>query len=214
MGSDLIRVMVVDDHALHREGTRQILQQYPDLEVVGEADCAELALALVNQAQPHVVLMDIRLGGMNGIEATRRIRASHPDVRILVVTAYEDDEYVRGALEAGAAGYLSKAAPGRDLAEAIRTVASGKTALQQNLLQALMSRGSDVAQRLTQREVGVLQLIVSGMHNKQIARHLGISARTVERHCDNIYAKLGVSSRTEAVVRAISAKLVGVPDDR
>lgn len=208
-----IRVLVVDDHALHRDGTRQILQQQPDLEVVGEAESGEAALALVNQVHPAVVLMDIRLPRMNGIEATRRIRQQHPDIHVLIVTAYDDDEYVRGALEAGAAGYLSKAAPGREVVEAVRAVAAGTIVLQPGLLGRLLA-GRTAADRLTDRELAVLQLLAEGLHNKQIATRLGISTRTVERHCDNIYTKLGVGSRTEAVVRAISTKLVRVTNGR
>lgn len=216
MEPEIIRVLVVDDHALHRDGTRQILEQHSDLEVVGDADSGESALALVNELHPDVVLMDIRLPGMNGIEATRRIRRDHPDVPVLMVTAYDDSEYVRGALDAGAAGYLSKTAPGRKLVEAVRGVAAGTTVLDPAMLTRLLSeanRPRTTANSLTERELAVLKLLVDGLHNKQIARQLGISLRTVERHCDNIYDKLGVGSRTEAVVRAISSKLVSVTGD-
>lgn len=212
MEPEPIRVLVVDDHALHRDGTRQILDQQPDLTVVGDAESGEAALALVNQLKPAVVLMDIRLPGMNGIEATRRIRQRHPDTNVLVVTAYDDGEYVRGALEAGAAGYLSKTAPGRELVEAVRAVAAGTIVLQPGLLGRLLTGRAAAAAGLTDRELAVLRLLADGLHNKQIAMRLGISARTVERHCDNIYAKLGVGSRTEAAVRAISAGLVRVAD--
>lgn len=211
MEAAAISVLVVDDHALHRDGTRQILGQYPDLEVLGDAESGEVALAMVNQLSPDVVLMDIRLPGINGIEATRRIRQHHPDVRVLIVSAYDDAEYVRGAVDAGAAGYLSKAAPGRKLVEAIRAVAAGSTVLEPSLLDALLGRPTT---QLTSRELAVLQLLVEGMHNKEIATRLRISARTVERHLDSIYAKLGAGSRTDAVVRAISARLVQVPDGR
>src|SRR5665647_3366383 len=122
MHGDVIRVVVVDDHALHRDGTRQILEVHSDLQVVGEAASGEVALALVNQLRPDVVLMDIRLPGMNGIEVTRQLIQDHPDVRVLMVSAYDEDEYVRGALEAGAAGYLSKTAPGKELVQAVRAV--------------------------------------------------------------------------------------------
>lgn len=217
MEPEVITVLVVDDHALHRDGTRHILEQHADLEVVGDAASGETALALVRQLHPDVVLMDIRLPGMNGIEATRRIRKDHPDVRVLMVTAHDDDEYVRGALEAGAAGYLSKTAPGRKLIEAVRAVAAGTTVLEPTTLTRLLSESAhprNAASGLTDRELAVLKLLADGMHNKQVARELGISLRTVERHCDNIYDKLGVGSRTEAVVWAISSKLVSVPDDR
>jgi DNA-binding NarL/FixJ family response regulator len=217
MESQVISVLVVDDHALHRDGTRHILEQHQDLEVVGDADSGEKALALIRQLNPDVVLMDIRLPGMNGIEATRRIRKDHPDVRVLMVTAHDDDEYVRGAMEAGAAGYLSKTAPGRKLVEAVRAIAAGTTVLEPAMLTRLMAEpgGSRAAASgLTERELAVLKLLVDGLHNKQVAKRLGISLRTVERHCDNIYDKLGVGSRTEAVVWAISSRLVSLTDDK
>lgn len=227
MEPEAIRVLVVDDHALHRDGIRQILAQEPDMQMVGEADSAEQAFVLINQFQPTVVLMDIRLPGMNGIDATRRICRDHPGTRVLVVTAYDDDEYVRGALEAGASGHLSKAAPGRELVTAVRTVATGGTVIEPVSLTHLLAglgghaghaghaghKAATAVPPLTERELAVLQLLADGLQNKQVATRLGISRRTVERHCDNIYAKLGVGSRTEAVVRAISSKLVLVPDD-
>jgi len=216
MESEVIRVLVVDDHALHRDGIRQILGQQPDIEVAGEAESAERALVLVNQLHPSVVLMDIRLPGMNGIDATRRIRRDHPGTRVLVVSAYDDEEYIRGALEAGASGHLSKAAPGRQLIEAVRAVAAGGTVIEPAVLNHLLAGTSTAplpAAQLTERELAVLELLAHGLHNKQVATRLGISRRTVERHCDNIYDKLGVGSRTEAVVQAISAKLVSLPDD-
>lgn len=205
-------MLVVDDHALHRDGTRRILADHDDLEVVGDAGSGEAALTLIEQLQPDVVLLDIRLPGISGIETARRVHQHHPGVRVLMVTAYDDDEYVRGAFEAGAVGYLSKSAPGRELVEAVRAVAAGATVLRSALLGPLLTRGEVASARLTEREVAVLQLLAEGLHNKQVATRLGISARTVERHCDNIYVKLGVGSRTEAVVRAISAKLVRVGD--
>jgi DNA-binding NarL/FixJ family response regulator len=217
MQAPAIRVMVVDDHALHRDGTRQILEAYPDLQVVGDADSGEVALALVNQLHPDVVLLDIRLPGMNGIEVTRRLTRDHPDIRVLMVSAYDEDEYVRGALEAGAAGYLRKTAPGKELVQAVRAVAGGASVLQSGLTARLLisSRPPDRgAQDLSERELEVLKLLAAGLHNRELAAHLGISTRTVDRHCDNIYAKLGVGSRTEAVVRAISTKLLTVGDDR
>ena len=216
MQATVIRVVVVDDHALHRDGTRQILEAHPDLQVVGDADSGEVALALVNQLRPDVVLMDIRLPGINGIEATRRLTRDHPEVRVIMVSAYDEDEYVRGALEAGAAGYLRKTAPGRELVQTVRSVASGASVLASGLAARLLvpSRQPEPgATDLTERELAVLRLLMAGLHNREVASQLGISPRTVDRHCDNIYAKLGVSSRTEAVVRAISTKLLTVGDE-
>jgi len=163
-----------------------------------------------------VVLMDIRLPGMNGIEVTRRLTRDHPEVHVLMVSAYDEDEYVRGALEAGAAGYLSKTAPGKELVQAVRAVAGGTSVLQSGLTARLMvsSRQHERdACDLTERELAVLSLLAEGLHNREVAARLGISSRTVDRHCDNIYAKLGVGSRTEAVVRAISSKLLTVGDE-
>lgn len=206
----VIRVLVVDDHALHRDGARAILAQHPDIEMVGDADSAEMALALVDRLLPDVVLMDIRLPGMGGIEATKRIRTDHPGVRVLVVSAYNDDEYVRGALEAGAAGHLSKAAPGRELAEAIRTVAAGHTVVPPDVLVRLLvgPEGVPGAPALSERERAVLECLARGLPNRQIAERLHISPRTVERHCESLYAKLAVHSRTEAVVAAFASGLV------
>lgn len=208
-----IRVLVVDDHELHREGIRRILEEYEDLHVVGDAASGECALAAANKLGPQVVLLDMRLPGINGIETLRRLRDRHPDVRVLMVSAYDDGEYVRGALEAGAAGYLSKSAPGRELVQAIRAVAAGATVLQPGLVTPLLAERPNPRALLTDRELTVLGMLAEGVHNKQVAAALGISARTVERHCDNIYSKLGVGSRTEAVVRAISTGLVQVSDE-
>lgn len=216
MEPEVIRVVVVDDHALHRDGTRQILEAHPDLQVVGDASSGEIALALVNQLHPDVVLLDIRLPGMNGIEVARLLTRDHPEVRVLMVSAYDEDEYVRGALEAGAAGYLRKTAPGKELVQAVRAVAGGASVLQSGLAARLLvsTRAADPAVTdLTERELAVLRLVAAGMHNREVATELGISTRTVDRHCDNIYAKLDVGSRTEAVVRAISTKLLTVGDD-
>jgi len=215
MEPGVIRVIVVDDHALHRDGTRQILEAHADLQVVGEAASGEVALALVNQLHPDVVLMDIRLPGMNGVEVTRAITRDHPDVRVLMVSAYDEDVYVRGALEAGAAGYLRKTAPGKELVEAVRAVAGGATVLQSGLTARLLISSRQPEQgpiALTERELSVLRLLAEGLHNRELAARLGISPRTVERHCASVYAKLGVGSRTEAVVLAISTKLLSVGD--
>jgi len=216
MEAQVIRVVVVDDHALHRDGTRQILEAHADLQVVGEADCGEVVLALVSRLRPDVVLMDIRLPGMNGIEVTRQLIQNHPDMRVLMVSAYDEDEYVRGALEAGAVGYLSKTAPGKELVQAVRSVAGGTSVLQSGLTARLLTAARQPEQGmadLSERELEVLRLLAEGLRNRELGVLMGISTRTVDRHCDNIYAKLGVSSRTEAVVRAISTKLLTVSDE-
>jgi len=210
----VIRVLVVDDHSLYRDGARGILGEHSDIEVVGDADSGEVALALVNQLAPDVVLMDIRLPGINGIETTRRIRAHHPSVQVLMVSAYEDDEYVRAALEAGARGYLCKTAPSRELTDAVRAIAGGGSVVKPDVLARLVASARPSASTplgLTDREQAVLELLALGLQNKQIATRLAMSTRTVERHCDNIYAKFAVHSRTEAVLWALGAGLVRKP---
>lgn len=214
MTPGVIRVLVVDDHSLYRDGARGILGEHSDIEVVGDADSGEVALALVNQLAPDVVLMDIRLPGINGIETTRRIRAHHPSVRVLMVSAYEDDEYVRAALEAGASGYLCKTAPSRELTDAVRAIAGGGSVVEPDVLARLVATPRPSASTptgLTDREHAVLDLLALGLQNKQIATRLAMSTRTVERHCDSIYAKFDVHSRTEAVLWALSAGLVRKP---
>jgi DNA-binding NarL/FixJ family response regulator len=216
MEGQVLRVVVVDDHALLRDGTRRILEAHPDLQVVGETDSGEVALALVNQLHPDVVLMDIALPGMNGIEVARRLTQDHPDVRVLMVSAYDEDEYVRSAVEAGAAGYLSKTAPGDELVQAVRAVAGGTSVLQSDLMARLFNPPHQPVQDaadLSERELEVLSLLAEGLHNRELAARMDIGTRTVDRICDNIYAKLGVSSRTEAVVRAITTKQLIVRDE-
>jgi len=210
-----IRVLVVDDHALHRDGARQILAQDPEIEVVAEAGTGEIAVTLAAHLQPDVVLMDIRLPGISGVEATRRIREANPAIRVLMVSAYDDDEYVRAALQAGASGHLSKAASGGELLEAIRLVVEGRSVVRQEVLARLIATHAQeggTPSELSRREQAVLELLSRGMPNRAIASELHISSRTVERHCENVYAKLAVHTRTEAVVRALSSGLVQRPD--
>ncbi|MHB1065689.1 MAG: response regulator transcription factor [Georgenia sp.] len=213
---EVIRVLVVDDHALHRDGARGILSQHADIEVIEEADSGEMALALIDRLLPDVVLMDIRLPGASGIETTRLIRARYPAVRVLMVSAYDDDEYVRGALQAGASGYLCKTAPGRELAKAIRAVAAGSSVVEPGVLTRLLAvepSTSPAENSLSERERAVLDLLAQGLTNRQVATRLYISPRTVERHCESIYAKLAVHSRTEAVISAFASGLVRGPHD-
>ena len=213
---EVIRVLVVDDHALHRDGARGILSQHADIEVIEEAGSGEMALALIDRLLPDVVLMDIRLPGVSGIEATRLIRARYPSVRVLMVSAYDDDEYVRGALQAGASGYLCKTAPGRELAKAIRAVAAGSSVVEPAVLARLLVVAPSTPpaeSSLSERERAVLDLLAHGLTNRQVATRLNISPRTVERHCESIYAKLAVHSRTEAVISAFASGLVRGPHD-
>lgn len=205
------RILLVDDHSLLRDGLRRILEREPDLDVVGEAATGEGALELVAQLLPDIVLMDVRMPGMDGIEATRRLRASHPQVQVLVLSAYP--EFTREALQAGAAGYLLKSAPARQLLASVRSVALGSMAVQRSLLGALPWSPGDSRVRtgvLSGRERDILRLITRGLTNRAIARQLGIAPRTADQHVHNMLIKIGARSRVEAVRYAIEHELTSI----
>ena len=207
-----IRVVIVDDHALLREGTRWILQQEPSIAVVGEAGRGDEAVELVARLQPDVVLLDLRLPGLPGIEAARRIARESPRTRVLIVTAHDDEDYVLEALQAGAAGYLLKTAPSYELLEAVHAVAAGATVLEPSVSAALARRWTRTdgpgGVQLSSRELEVLRLTAHGLANKDMARKLGLSLRTVEGHLSRTFTKLGVASRTEAVFLALNQHLI------
>ena len=211
-----LKILLAEDHTLVREGTRQILAQCEDCEVVGETDRGDVAVELAMELQPDVVILDVRLPGLNGIEAARRIAARRPATRVLIVSAYDDDQYILEALRAGAAGYLLKTAPGAELVNAVRAVASGATVLQESISVRLAQRGDDRATSSLEpspRELEILHRLAAGKPNKEIARDLRISARTVEGHLNNLFAKLGASSRTEALVVAMNRHLISLEDE-
>lgn len=209
MKNPKIRVLIADDHTLVREGTRQILEREGDLAVVGEAARGDDAVALAAELQPDVLLVDLRMPGLNGIEVARR--AASAAVRVLLLSAYDDDSYVAEALGAGASGYLLKTTPGRELVEAVRAVHAGTTVLEDSISHRLALRSIRpfaAGPRLSERELDVLRLTARGMSSKEIAAQLRISQRTVEGHLNNVYSKLGVNSRTEAVVQAAGRGLI------
>lgn len=208
-----IRVLLAEDHDIVREGTRQLLERAGDLSVVGEAGDGEEAVRLAEILRPDVVVMDVRMPRMGGIDATRLLKARHPKIRVLILSAYENDEYVLPLLEAGADGYLLKTAKGVELAQAIRNVHAGRTALDPLVAGKVVShlvgrqqghRAEGMAESLTGREVEVLQAAAKGMANKEIAEALCISSYTVQVHLRNIFGKLGVDNRTEAVTYALA----------
>ena len=206
-----IRVILADDHAVVRKGIREFLEAEEDIEVVAEAADGAQAVALVAEHQPDLAVLDIQMPEVTGIEATRRIKAEHPDVRVLVLTAYDDDPYIFALLQAGASGYVLKTAGSKELVHAVRAVYRGESALDpavaQKVIQQLTSGrplgAQSTVEALTEREVEVLRLAARGLTNKAIGQELGISDRTVQGHLANIYGKLHVGSRTEAVTEAL-----------
>jgi DNA-binding NarL/FixJ family response regulator len=200
-----LRVLLAEDHAVVREGTRQILERDPELYVVGEAADGAEVVALAARLAPDVVLLDMSLPVMNGVEATRRIRALAQPPHVLILSAYDDEDYVVAAIEAGASGYLLKTAHADDVVAAIRAVARGEVVLHPAVARHLMGRRSDGdRETLTTRELEILRLAARGQRTRDIAAHLAVSARTVEAHFTAIFNKLGVSTRTEAIVHAAS----------
>ena len=213
-----ITVLLADDHKIVREGTRQLLEQWPDFQIVGEAADGAEAVRLAVELRPAVVVMDVRLPLLNGIDATRAITAQAPGVQVLILSAYEDDGYVFPLLEAGASGYLLKTASGQELADAIRAVHAGETALAPRIAAKVVGRlssrapqhGAGASSGLTERELEVLQAAAGGQGNKAIALALSISPQTVQVHLRNIFGKLGVNSRSEAIVYALSRSWIAL----
>lgn len=214
-----IRVVVVDDQALFREALVTLLSLNTDLEVVGQAADGAQAIEVVTKTNPDVVLMDLRMPGMNGIESTRRLHEIHPATRVLVLTTFEEDQEVFAAIQAGAAGYLLKASPAERLGEAIVAVAKGESILQPSVTTKLIREFKRLAGKherraaqpltepLTARELGVLSALTEGLSNKEIAQRLGITEGTVKNHMTNVIGKLGVLDRTQA---ALSARELGL----
>jgi NarL family two-component system response regulator LiaR len=207
-----IKVIIADDHSLFREGTRSLIEHEKDMEVIGEASDGEEAIKLVTRLCPHVVLMDIAMPRVNGIEATRRIKADYPATAVLILTAYDNDQYIVALLEAGAAGYLLKNVSGNDLVNAIRAVHAGEAVLHPAIAQKVFKRfgigGRESEEttklaELSDREMEILRLAARGLSNQDIAVRLYLSRRTVQAHLANIFRKMDVGSRTEAVLQAL-----------
>ncbi len=216
------RILIADDHAVLREGMRNLLEQEKDFEVIGEARDGEEAVELVSQLKPNLVLMDIVMPRLNGIEATKRIKEGSPATNILILTAYDDTSYILGLLEAGACGYLLKNARSSEITKAIRAVQSGESVLDpvvtRKLLERVMSAPKAASGRtreqLTRRESEILGLAAKGMSTKDIADALFLSMRTVKAHFTNIFRKMGVSSRVDAVVKGLREGYITLNDTR
>lgn len=211
-----VRLLLVDDHPIVRAGLRMLFQSEPTLTIVGEVDSGEAAVAAVERLKPDVVIMDVAMPGMNGIEATRQIKAANPDTAVLALTMHEDEQYFFEMLNAGASGYIPKRAAPDDLVAAIKVVAEGNVFLYSTLARFLIK---DMADRstttsnvsddlLTPREREVLTYIAEGLTNREIAETLIISIKTVERHRENIMAKLDMHNRVELVKYAMKKGLI------
>ena len=218
-----IKVLLVEDHAVVREGTAELLNRQPDIEVIGEAGDGATAVELALALKPDVVLMDVQLPVLDGIAATRKIKAARPTIAVLALTAHDEDQYVFALLEAGAAGYLLKTIRGGELAEAVRSVFRGEAALHPSVAKKVLGRfvghsgaGPIEAHRsedsLSERELEVLKLAGQGLSNKEIAERLVLSPRTVQAHFANIFAKMNVASRTEAVLQGLKRRWINLDD--
>jgi len=208
-----IRILLVDDQRLMREGLRILLELEPDLKVVGEAEDGQAGLEAYEKLQPDVVLMDVRMPGMDGVEATWRLRERWPEARIIILTTFDDDEYIFEGLRAGAQGYLLKDVSGHDLAEAVRTVAAGGALIEPSVARKVVAEfarlappartvESGLAEPLSNREREILRLLARGLSNREIAMRLSLAEGTVKNYVTNILQKLGARDRTQAALRA------------
>jgi NarL family two-component system response regulator LiaR len=208
----LIRVLSVDDHEILRGGIQYLLLAVEDIELVGEALSGEQALELCDTLQPDVILMDMRMPGMDGIQTTQLVRERHPDIKVLALTSFEEEEMIQQAMQAGAIGYLQKGISVDDLAAAIRAAQAGKPTLSPEAFKVLVQSGESQPQQpdfeLTARELQVLEMLVQGLSNTEIADRLVITVATVKYHISNILKKLGATNRTEAAALAIQHELV------
>lgn len=214
-----IRVVIVDDHLIVRQGLKQILELEPDIEVVGEAENGLDCLKVIEAARPDLVFMDLRMPGVSGIEATRLVCGKCPETRVIVLTIYEDDAYVKEAIRAGAKAYVLKKAKREDLVRVVRDVLQGRAFLDPSVVPAVFrilkqrmdpwsNQNTGGKEPLSERELEVLKGIVEGLKDRDIARILSISKHTVRSHVKSVYRKLGVSSRSQVVARAVRAGII------
>jgi two-component system, NarL family, response regulator LiaR len=215
-----IRIILADDHPLMRQAIRMWLDKQPDLEVLAEASDGREAIDLALKLQPDVVIIDISMPRINGLEATRQIVSRCPETNVLVLTVHTDTEHIHGMLQAGAVGYLTKNASGEDVVHAVRTVAVGENVLPDNTqydradesFNNTLWASSNKLNELTHRELSILKMVAKGMHNKEIAAELGLSLRGIKAYLTTIFIKLGASSRTETVSRGLKSKILTMDD--
>jgi DNA-binding NarL/FixJ family response regulator len=217
--ADPIRILLVDDQRLMREGLRILLELEPDLRVVGEAEDGQAGLEAYAELQPDVVLMDVRMPGMDGVEATWRLRERWPDARVMILTTFDDDEYVFEGLRAGALGYLLKDVSGHDLADGVRTVAAGGALIDPSVTRKVVAEFARVApparkpdaglpEPLSEREREILELLAQGFSNREIAQRLSLAQGTVKNYVTTILQKFGARDRTQAAIRARELGLI------
>lgn len=210
-----IRVLIVDDHPVVRHGLHNMLKSTDDIAVVGEAGGGTEVLEKVSLLNPDVILLDIRMPGLTGLQVVERLQQKHEDVKIIILTSHSDDEYIFGALQAGAHGYLLKSVAHEKLADAVRTAYSGKRMLSPDLVgrvleefQALAQTSANQGVDLTEREVAILQLIAAGHTNKEIAEELHWSVVTIKRKISEVFTKLNVKTRAQAVAEALKRGII------
>ncbi len=214
------KVLIADDHVIVREGLIALLNLADDIKVVGEAEDGREAIDMAKQLRPDVVLMDIRMAELDGVQATREIRARFPEVRVIALTNYDDDEYVFDCLRYGASGYLMKDVSPEDLVKAIRSAVQDESLLDPSVLSKVLTQfrqltedgSNDADDKLSPREKEVLEALTTGLSNKEIAQKLYISEKTVKAHFSSIYRKLNVSTRSQAIIGAIKSGLVDLDD--
>ncbi len=217
MQENKLRILIAEDHALVRAGVRALLSETPDFEVVGESDNGRDAVRAVGELKPHIVLMDLTMPGMNGMEAIMDIKRRYPDTRVLVLTLHKTEEFICASMKAGADGYILKEATPGELRAAVRSVSNGKTYVSQDVSGKMLSRDPGAANfsaanstwdTLTQREREVLKLVAEGKSNKEIAEFLFLSVKTVEKHRAKLMAKLGIRNAAALTAYAIERGLV------
>ncbi len=212
--SDQIKILIADDHPVVREGLTAMISREEDFEVVGEAKTGKEAVEQAGTLKPDVVLMDLRMPEMDGVEAIQKIGASHPDIKFIILTTYSDDEYIFRGIEVGARAYLLKDAPREDLFRAIRAVYKGESLIQPVVASKVLDRFAELSRQaqspemLSERELEVLRLMAKGSANKEIAAQLSITNSTVKTHITSIFQKLHASDRTEAVTQAIKKGII------
>ncbi len=220
-GTRTIKIILADDHPLMRQALRAVLEKQPDFEIMGEASDGEEAVELAIKLNPNVMIMDISMPKLNGLEATKQIKAKIPSVAVLVLTVHSDSEHILSILHAGASGYLIKSVYGEEVIRSVRAIAGGETviptAVSQQILKyafQYMDTSSDleINEKFTSREMDVLRLLAKGMSNRDIASKLGVSLRTIKGHLTDLFSKLNVASRTEAVIVGLRKGILTIDD--